>query len=156
MTEPEAQPQGQPEHQQPAQLERLFSPRVTRWIVFGWMAVLLFAVGVLSVRATGEQSRTQAAVTDAITKEQERQAAEQTRQAAEQERQGRALCQSWKQTAESDVSPNASELARSIVRTAADDYRLVHCERFAGPLGEVDPEAYRPAPPSPPPVPGEN
>lgn len=124
----------------------VFSPRAQRWIAYTCLAVLLLAVAYLAVRATGEGARTNSAVTNAITKEQQRQAAEQTRQAAEQERQGRALCTGWKQAAESDVPANASEIARSLVRTAADDYRLVHCERFAGPLGDVDPEAYRPAP----------
>lgn len=124
----------------------VFSPRAQRWIAYIWLSVLLVAVAYLAMRATGEGDRTNSAVTNAITKEQQRQAAEQTRQAAEQERQGRALCTGWKQAAESDVPANASEIARSLVRTAADDYRLVHCERFAGPLGDVDPEAYRPAP----------
>lgn len=137
-----------PQHAVPADHGPVFSPRVQRWLVWVWMAVLLLAVAYLAMRATGEGDRTNSAVTNAITKEQQRQAAEQTRQAAEQERQGRALCTGWKQAAESDVPADASEIARSLVRTAADDYRLVHCERFAGPLGAVDPEAYRPAPPT--------
>lgn len=134
------------EHAEHPDRTGVFSPRAQRLIVYVWMAVLLLAVAYLAMRATGEGDRTNFAVTNAITKEQQRQAAEQARQAAEQERQGRALCTGWKQAAESDVPANASEIARSLVRTAADDYRLVHCERFAGPLGDVDPEAYRPAP----------
>lgn len=124
----------------------LFSPRVTRWLVLGWMTVLLVVVAMLAVRAMGEGGRTHTAVTNAITAEQKRQAAEQARQAAEQERQGRALCQSWKQTAESVVSPKASESDRSQVRTAADAYRLVHCDQRTGALGPIDPDAFRPAP----------
>jgi len=135
--------QQQPQHARPAEV---FSPRAQRWIAYTCMSVLLLAVAYLAWRATGEGDRTNTAVTHAITSEQRRQADEQARQAAEQERQGRALCTGWKQAAESDVPANASEIARSLVRTAADAYALVHCDRFAGPLGHVDPEAYRPAP----------
>ena len=126
--------------------EPLFSPRVTRWLVLGWMTVLLIVVAMLAVRAMGEGGRTHTAVTNAITAEQKRQAAEQARQAAEQDRTSRALCRQWKQAAEQDLPPDADEASRSFVRTSADDYRLIHCERFAGPLGRVDPNAYRPAP----------
>jgi len=123
--------------------------RARRALVAVLVLVPYAAVGVLSVRAIGEGDRTHTAVTNGITAEQRRQATEQRRQAGEQERQGRALCSGWKQTAESKIQANASELGRSLVRTAADDYRLVHCERFAGPLGPVDPAAYEPAPKTP-------
>ena len=55
-------------------------------------------------------------------------------------------CTEWKATATQDVSPATTELGRSLVRTAAAAYRLTGCEKFLGPLGDVDPDAYRPAP----------
>jgi hypothetical protein len=120
---------------------QLFSARVTRLLFYGWSVVLLVAIALLGVRATGEGDRTQSAVTAAIT-------AEQQRQAAEQDRQGRALCAIWKGTAEADVLARSSEVVRSQVRTAAAAYQLVRCDERTGPLGLVDPEAYKPAPPS--------
>jgi hypothetical protein len=68
------------------------------------------------------------------------------RQDAARLRQSTALCRSWKQQAEVDVLPSSTELGRSIVRTAADAYRLTGCQILTGDLGPVDPEAYRPAP----------
>jgi hypothetical protein len=55
-------------------------------------------------------------------------------------------CTEWKATATQDIGPTTTELGRSLVRTAADAYRLTGCEKFLGPLGDVDPDAYRPAP----------
>lgn len=70
------------------------------------------------------------------------------RQQANATAQARALCTDWKGRAESKLLTRSSDAVRSGVRTAADAYRLTRCDVLTGPLGPVDPEAFRPAPPS--------
>lgn len=66
----------------------------------------------------------------------------------------RAQCMVWKGNAESDLRPGSTDVARSLVRTAADAYKLVgYCDRLTGPLGAVSPLAYLPAPSGVPPTP---
>jgi hypothetical protein len=71
------------------------------------------------------------------------------RQMSEAKAQGIVLCTDWRRRANAPVAENATELGRSLVRTAADAYRLAGCETFLGPVGDVDPNAYLPAPASP-------
>lgn len=70
-----------------------------------------------------------------------------SRQQANATAQARALCMDWKGRAEATLLTRSSEAVRSGVRTAADAYRLTHCDLLTGALGAVDPEAYKPAPP---------
>lgn len=64
-------------------------------------------------------------------------------------------CTEWKATASQEVGPQTTDFGRSLIRTAADAYRLVGCEGMLGPLSDVrggkgvDPDAYRPAPEPP-------
>ena len=74
--------------------------------------------------------------------------AEQSRQSAAAEMQARAQCSKWRDEAGGPVDAQTRDLGRVIVRTAAASYSLGECEQFFGPLGAVDPDAYRPAPAS--------
>jgi hypothetical protein len=56
-------------------------------------------------------------------------------------------CSEWKATANQKVLPTSGEPLRSFIRTAAANYDLINCEALLGPLGDVDPGAYMPAPP---------
>jgi hypothetical protein len=89
-----------------------FSRRATRWIVYGWMAVLLVAVAVLSVRAIGESAR----------------------QRNEVRRQLQVDCAFYGDLASAPLPPNASELGRRIISDAAKSYDKRGCDRVAGPL----------------------
>lgn len=71
------------------------------------------------------------------------------RQAAEQRRQAVGFCTDLGRRATAPVPPTATDLGRSNVRTAADAYSITGCDTTLGPLGPVDPDAYRTAPPTP-------
>lgn len=61
----------------------------------------------------------------------------------------RADCEWYADIAKAPVADNAQELGRRLVRHAAETYRDRQCAAAFGPLTGVDPDAYRPAPPSP-------
>jgi hypothetical protein len=58
----------------------------------------------------------------------------------------KGLCRDIASRATGELAPTSTEYARSLVRTAADNYRILNCEEATGPLGDIDPDAYRPAP----------
>jgi hypothetical protein len=89
----------------------VFSTRGARWIVYGWMAVLLVAVAVLSVRAISEPAR----------------------QRAEVARQLRVDCAFYGDLAGAPLPPNASDLGRRIIHDAGESYDQRGCARVAGP-----------------------
>ena len=57
-----------------------------------------------------------------------------------------AQCRDWRARATADVPVAATDLGRVVVRTAAAEYDIGRCDRLTGPLGDVDPDAYRTAP----------
>lgn len=106
--------------------EPLFSARTTRWILLGWMAVLLVAVAVLSTRAVGESARQR----DAI------------------QRQLQIDCGFYGDIAQAPVAPQTVELGRRLVRDARSSWDRRGCEAVTGPLPPIDPDALKAAPPT--------
>lgn len=56
------------------------------------------------------------------------------------------FCTQARDAATADVPATSSELGRNLVRIAAGAYQIGQCDHITGPLGDVDPDAFRPAP----------
>lgn len=109
------------------------SPRRLRWyvvVVIAWGLALSGALGVLVTQSVSTAHRADATATDLRD----------------------ALCPLARVIAESPVQPNSSELGRGLVRQYAAIYQRL-CRVGFGPLGPVDPDAYKPASPTPAPTP---
>lgn len=91
-----------------------------QWVILVWVLAVSVAIGYLVAgRINDVREQRQAAV---------------------------GFCSQAKASATADVPATSSELGRNLVRISAGAYQIGHCEQITGPLGDVDPDAFRPAP----------
>lgn len=87
-----------------------------------WMLILVFTVGVLSIRAVGEAARFGRVVEESL----------------------REDCQFFGGLAGAPVPPSTTGIGRRLVLDAKRSYDARSCDRLFGAVA-VDPEVYRPA-----------